>query len=455
VSNSFVFPQDFTWGTATSSYQIEGAVEADGRGLSVWDMMCRRPGKIWSGHDGSVACDHYNRMEEDVALMEQLGLKAYRFSLAWPRIQPTGVGKPCETGLAFYDRLIDKLLEAGIEPWITLFHWDYPYDLYCRGGWLNPQSPQWFADYARIAVDRYSDRVSHWITLNEPQCFIGLGLNNGMHAPGDQLGDAEVAQAAHHAMIAHGLAVQVIREHAKLPSKVGWSTTGDIPMPASDTADDLAAARESWETNRMENFWCHTWWNDPVFLGHYPEHGLKILGKSAPRFTEAEMTTIQQPLDFFGTNNYRAMPVRRTEDGAFETLPDPQGAPLSHLNWTVESDLLYWASRWPYERYGKPVVFTENGFSGLDWVDLDGRVPDANRIDYVRRHLRGLHRAISEGIEVAGYFYWSLMDNFEWSEGYRSRFGLVHVDYATQKRTPKDSFHWYREVIATNGASLA
>ncbi len=452
--NSNPFPENFRWGAATSAYQIEGAVRADGRGDSVWDMLRRQPGRIWSGHDGDNACDHYHRIAEDVALMRKLGLKAYRFSLAWPRIIPGGTGAVNEAGLAFYDRLVNELLAAGIEPWVTLFHWDYPYELYCRGGWLNPESPRWFADYARVVIDRLSDRVTHWITLNEPQCFIGLGLHTGEHAPGDKLGFPEVLRAAHHSMLGHGLAVQVIREHAKRAAQVGWAHTGDIPYPATDSSEDLVAAREAWTITRSNTVWNHTWWNDPLFLGHYPEEGLRVYGDAAPKFTKAEMRTIAQPLDFYGTNNYRAYAVRCAAHGGVERIGSPAGGPITHMDWTVDDDLLYWSTRWPAERYGKPVVVTETGFSGLDWVGLDGRVPDGARIDYTRRMLRGIRRALTEGIDVRGYFHWSLMDNFEWNHGYHYRFGLIHVDFSTFKRTPKDSFHWYRKVIASHGASL-
>jgi beta-glucosidase len=454
TSTTSAYPADFTWGAATSSYQIEGAAGVDGRRPSVWDMLCQRPGRVWEGQNGDVACDHYHRFREDVALMKQLGLKAYRFSIAWPRVIPTGTGTVNEKGLAFYDQLVDALLEAGITPWVTLFHWDYPRDLYQQGGWLNPQSPAWFADYARVVVDRLSDRVQHWMTHNEPQCFIGLGLHTGEHAPGDRLGLAEVLQAAHHAMLGHGLAVQVIREHAKRPAQVGWAHTGDIPYPATNSADDVAAAREAWAAVPPDSIWSHTWWNDPLFLGHYPENGLRAYGRSVPKYTASDLATIHQPLDFFGTNNYRALAVRRAADGGFERVPYPTGGGLSHLDWTVEPELLYWAAKYPFERYGKPVVITENGFAGLDWVTLDGQVPDYNRVDYLRRHLLGLNQALADGIPVHGYFAWSLLDNFEWNHGYRYRFGLVHVDYATQRRTPKASAHWYANVIRTHGASL-
>lgn len=294
--------------------------------------------------------------------------------------------------------------------------------------------------------------MTRWITLNEPHCFIGLGLHTGEHAPGDTLGFHEVLRAAHHALLAHGRAVKVIREYARRPALVGWSPTGDIPCPADDSPDSLEAAREWYTGNRPDTVWNHTWWNDPVFLGRYPEDGLRLYGDQVPRFTNAEMAEISQPVDFYGTNNYRLQHIVRGPDGKPLKLLPPSHRPLSHNDWNVDDDLLYWASRWPWERYGKPVVFTENGFTGLDWVNRQGTVPDGNRIDYLDRVFRGLARAVSEGIDVRGYFHWSLMDNLEWNHGYRYRFGLVHVDYATQRRTPKDSALWYRDVIRENGA---
>lgn len=417
-------------------------------------MFSRQPGRILDGSTADVACDHYRLWRDDIRLARSLGLKAYRLSLAWPRILPNGTGTVNERGLAYYDAVIDELLAAGIEPWVTLFHWDYPYGLYCQGGWLNARSPEWFADYTRVVVDRLSDRVAHWITVNEPQCFIGLGLHTGEHAPGDRLGLAEVLRAAHHVLLGHGRAVQVIREHARRKPQIGWAHTGEIPVPATPAAADVEAAWESWLAVPAGHVWNHTWWNDPVFLGHYPEAGLRAYGKLVPRHSAEDLALIAQPVDFFGTNNYRSYAVRRGADGTVETVPPPLGAALSHLNWGVDPSLLYWAVTWPWRRYRCPVVVTENGFAGTDWVNLAGRVPDGARIDSTQRLLLGLARAIEEGVPVAGYFHWSLLDNFEWSQGYRARFGLVHVDYATQRRTPKDSFHWYRRVIESHGEAL-
>lgn len=457
------FPADFAWGAAAASYQIEGAIGAEGAGESVWDMFCRVPGKVFENHDGSVACDHYHRHAEDVALMRELGLPNYRLSISWPRILPDGTGAVNEKGLAFYDRLVDELLAAGVRPWVTLFHWDFPLALYRRGGWLNADSPHWFADYAQVVVDRLSDRVSHWFTLNEPQCYIGLGLQLGVHAPGDKLALAEVLRAGHHTLLAHGRAVQVIRARAKIPPLIGLAPASSVAIPADENNPaDVAAARTAMFTTGPKSplywdavpCWSNAWWSDPIFLGRYPEDGLEAFGAAAPKFTAEDLRLIAQPLDFFGVNIYNGSVVRARADGAAQKLPQPAGAPMTALKWPVTPSCLYWGPRFFHERYKLPVLIAENGLSSHDWVALDGKAHDPQRIDFLHRHLRELRRAIADGVDVRGYFHWSILDNFEWAEGYKERFGLVHVDYATQKRTPKDSAFWFRDLIAQNGATL-
>ncbi len=444
------FPDHFIWGAATASYQIEGAAQEDGKGLSVWDMLCRQPGKIWNGHSGSTACDHYHRYQEDVSLMKQMGLKAYRFSLSWPRIIPTGFGRVNEKGLSFYDRLVDELLAANIQPWVTLFHWDYPYELFIRGGWLSPESPHWFADYAAIVCDRLSDRVTNWMTLNEPQCFIGLGHLDGYHAPGLKLGFHEVLLAAHHALLAHGRAVQVLRSRAKKTPIIGWAPVGVSGVPASNSPEDIAACRTHHYQIKPGSLWNNTWWGDPPVLGHYPEEGLRAYGDAVPKFTEKDMRTIHQPLDFYGINVYGSPLIKAGPDGQPQEVQRPTGYPITQFYWEVTPENLYWAPKFLGERYKLPIVITENGMSGHDWVSTDGAVHDPARIDLTRRYLRELARGIANGNDVRGYFHWSLMDNFEWAEGYRQRFGLIHVDFNTLKRTPKDSAAWYTGVIANN-----
>jgi beta-glucosidase len=448
------FPKEFVWGAATASYQVEGATEEDGRGSSVWDMFCRKPGAVWRGQTGEPACDHYRRYAQDVALMKEIGLQAYRFSISWPRVIPEGTGAVNAAGLEFYDRLTDALLAADVIPYATLFHWDFPYPLYCRGGWLNCDSADWFADYARAVVDRLSDRIVHWMTQNEPQCFILLGLQVGEHAPGDRLGLREVVRAGHHALLAHGKAVQVIRSRAKRPPLVGMAPVGHVCAPASERPEDVAAARAQSFNVTRDSVWPTNWWMDPAVLGGYPETGLASLGGDAPEIRADDMATIRQPLDFFGCNIYQCAQVRAGADGKPESLSPVLGEPLTAYRWSVTPEALYWGPRFLHERYRLPILVTENGMSNADWVSLDGRVRDPQRIDFTQRYLLALHRAVADGIPVLGYFHWSLMDNFEWAQGYKERFGLIHVDYTTQRRTLKDSARWYAEVIRTNGACL-
>ena len=448
------FPADFTWGAATSSYQVEGAAEADGKGPSIWDAYtARRPSPIFRAHDGRVACDHYHRYGEDVALMRELGIGAYRMSISWPRVMPTGTGAVNEAGLAFYDRLIDTLLAAGVTPWVTLYHWDLPQALDERGGWRNPDMPQWFADYATVVADRLSDRVRHWMTINEPQVFIDVGHRDGGFAPGLRLPMHEVLRAGHHVLLAHGRAVQVLRARSRhvQPTVIGWAPTSDSPIP--DTPADLDAARLAFAHCDPGELFNAAWWNDPVYLGRYPESGLKAYGAAAPVATDAEMKLINQPLDFAGINIYRGVRVSRDGAGFRAHTPAP-GNPCTAIDWDITPECLYWGPRWYHERYRLPIVITENGMAGLDSISPDGAVHDSQRIDYLRSHLAELRRAGADGVPLMGYFQWTFLDNFEWMHGYRRRFGLVHVDYQTQVRTPKDSFHWYRQVIASNGMAM-
>jgi beta-glucosidase len=448
------FPEGFTWGCATAAYQVEGGWDADGKGPSVWDMFVRKEGTVWHGHTGDVACDHYHRYREDVGLMKEIGLRALRFSASWPRVLPEGAGATNPRGLDFYDRLIDELLAAGIEPWLTCFHWDYPLALYRRGGWLNRDSAQWFADYAGLLSTRFSDRVTRWMTLNEPQVFIGMGHLSGQLAPGDKLAFPEYLRAAHHALLAHGRAVQALRANAKRPLTVGYAPASDSYMPASDSAADVEAARRA--TFRVpRDYWHNAWWMDPVLLGRYPEDGLRIYGKDMPSFPAADLEVMRQPLDFLGINVYNGRTVKAAAGPeGWEVVPEPVGSPVTGNDWSVTPGALYWAPRLLHERYRLPLAITENGTCSRDWVSLDGQVHDAPRIDFTARYLRELRRAIADGTPVRAYFHWSLLDNFEWAQGYKDRFGMVFVDFPTQKRILKDSARWYRDVIASNGTIL-
>ncbi len=449
------FPKDFVWGAAAAAYQIEGGHDADGKGLSVWDMLCREPGMIWQNQTGNIACDHYHRYREDVGLMGQIGLQAYRLSVSWPRVLPMGTGSVNKAGIDFYDRLVDELLLQGIEPWVTLFHWDFPHDLYLRGGWLNPDSPKWFSDYTAIVVDRLSDRVSNWMTLNEPQCFIGLGHLNGEHAPGLKLGLHEALLAAHHSLLAHGMAVQTIRARALTKPSVGWAPVGYVCHPMSDSPEDVEAARQATMDVHPGSLWNNRWWGDPPVLGHYPEKGLQVYGKAVPKFKSSDFEIIRQPLDFYGCNIYSGVPTKADPDGKPIHPPVTPGHPHTPMLWNSTPEALRWGPRFLADAYKLPIVITENGLSCCDWVSLDGKVHDASRIDFLNRYLLELGKAIEDGVDVRGYFTWSIMDNFEWREGYKHRFGLIHIDYGTLKRTIKDSGFWYRDVIQSNGRILS
>lgn len=448
------FPPDFVWGAAAASYQIEGGAYDDGKGLSVWDMMCKSPGKIWAGNSGDAACDHYHRFEDDARLMGEIDLQAYRLSISWPRVLPNGAGEVNEKGLAFYDRLIDALLKNGVQPWVTLFHWDFPQALFCRGGWLNRDSADWFAEYTQIIIDKLSDRVSHWMTQNEPQCYIEFGHHTGEHAPGLKLGFADVLLAAHHSLLAHGKSVQVIRARAKTKPVIGAAPVGIMKIPASTRPEDIEAARAATFSAPGKNCWSNTWLADPMIFGNYPEDGCKLFMNAMPEIRRGDMETICQPLDFYGTNIYFGETIRAHAGGGDEIVKSPTGPPLTTMAWEVTPEALYWGPRFLYERYKLPIVVTENGMANCDWIHLDGKVHDPQRIDFLTRYLRAYKRAMDDGVVAKGYFVWSIMDNFEWRHGYEQRFGMIYVDYPTQRRILKDSAYWYKEVIASNGAIL-
>lgn len=445
------FSKDFVWGAATAAYQIEGAAFEDGKGLSVWDTCCKKPGFVKNGDTGNVACDHYHRYKEDVKIMKEIGLKAYRMSISWPRILPDGIGKVNEKGLDYYDNLIDELLKNGITPYITLFHWDYPNELYKKGGWLNPDSSDWFAEYTRVVVERLSDRVTHWITENEPQCYIGLGHLDGSHAPGVKLSKADFLLAAHNSLLAHGKAVQTIRKYSKLPCEIGYAPVGFSFYPETNSKEDIEAARSYTFEHFSDNWFTSSWWMDPVYLGKYPEEGLKYYEQWLPHMKQDDLKTIFQPIDFSGVNIYNASKVRMNNNGTAEIVKREPGFDQTAFKWPVTPEALYWGPKFFYERYGKPILITENGLSNADWVSIDGKVHDPQRVDFLYRYIRELKKAATDGIDIKGYFTWSLMDNFEWAHGYNERFGLVYVDFNTQKRIIKDSAYWYKKVIQSNG----
>ncbi|MDD7175960.1 MAG: GH1 family beta-glucosidase [Clostridiales bacterium] len=448
------FREDFIWGAATASYQVEGAAREDGRGESIWDRFSHTPGKVFHGDTGDVACDHYHRFAEDAALMRELGIRNYRFSVAWPRLMPEGTGAVNQKGIDFYNRLIDTLLEQGITPFMTLFHWDYPSALQARGAWENPDSPKWFEDYVALCARSFGDRVHNFLTFNEPQCFIGLGYVKGIHAPGLLLPDSSTIPMSHHVLKAHGLAVKALRELAP-GARVGYAPCGEPCIPASDSEADIEAARRSYFGVTDDWSWSISWWSDPALLGAYPEQGLQKFGRYLPRGWERDLEIIHQPLDYYAQNIYNGHVVRAADNAdGWENVPFPAGAPKTAIQWFISPDALYWGPKFLYERYKTPFLITENGMSCHDAVSLDGKVHDPNREDYMHRYLLAYRRAAEEGVDARGYFAWSLMDNYEWASGYNERFGLVHVDYQTQKRTVKDSAYWYKRVMESNGVIL-
>lgn len=446
------FCKDFLWGAASAAHQIEGAYLEDGKGMGIWDTFEQETGYIIRNENGNVACDHYHRYREDVAIMKELGLKSYRFSVSWPRVMPEGYGTVNEKGLQFYIDLVNELTEAGIEPMVTLFHWNLPTAIYELGGWENPQVVDWFEQYTDVVTTALGKKVKYWMTFNEPQLFIGAGLNAGVFAPFEKKSTEALMRISKNVYLAHGKAVRIIRKNCQ-NSIVGMAPTGEIVIPRDMNAESVERARKLSFSMKKENFTSSiTWWSDPVFFGKIPEDAQAIFGECLPVLTKEEWEIVTEPLDFYGFNIYQGLEdLDSTEEYGPYAYP---GSPKTSMDWNVTPEVLYWSCRFLYERYGKPIMITENGMSSFDWVSLDGKVHDPNRIDFLHRYLRSIKDAVSEGIPVLGYQYWSIMDNFEWINGYDKRFGLVYVDYRTQKRTIKDSACWYRDVIATNGEIL-
>lgn len=444
------FCKDFMWGAATASYQVEGAYLDDGKGLNIWDVASRRPGRIVHSESGQVACDHYHRYKEDIKLFKEMGIRYYRFSISWARVLPEGTGKVNEAGLKFYSDLVDELLAAGIEPMVTLYHWDYPYALYLKGAWGNPDSPLWFEEYTKVIVDALSDRVKYWFTINEPQCIIGLGYDMGWHAPFLHLDDKTILVMVHNLLLSHGRAVKCIRENAKQKPLIGFAPIGPCWIPENDSEEAVEEARKR-TFSVKPRFSSISIYSDPIVLGRYPEEAYEMFGDAMPNPSKEDMALISQPLDFYGMNIYYS-------DGGHEEYTynknEFQGIGRTTMDWVIDERVMYWSAKFMYERYHLPIIITENGMANTDWVALDGGVHDPQRIDFVKRYLQCYKKAADEGIPVIGYMYWSAMDNFEWSLGYDKRFGMIYVDYQTQERTLKDSAYWYRKVIESNGEDL-
>ena len=446
-SNSF--PAGFLWGSATASYQVEGAVHEDGRGQTIWDTFSHTPGKVANGDTGDVADDFYHLYQDDIAMMKDMGLKSFRFSIAWSRVFPNGTGTPNPKGLDFYHRLIDALLGAGIAPYCTMYHWDLPQALEDKGGWQNRQTAVDFADYAGYVAKHISDKVSHFMTLNEMRSFVELGYGNGVHAPGLKVGRKALAQVAHHAVLAHGLGLQAIRANSKTGTLVGIADNATACTPVIDTPEHVAAAHKAM---RLENAMFLT----PILDGKYPDLYLKRLGADAPTYTPADMKAISSPMDFVGLNVYPASYVRASEnEQGYEMVAEPTTAPRMASPWLyVGPEALYWTPKIVHDLWHpKAIYITENGASSDDKLTADGMVLDTDRTMFLRNYLTQLQRACAEGVPVKGYFCWSLLDNYEWADGYGKRFGIVYVDFKTQKRTPKLSAQFYKATIAKNAVA--
>ena len=457
------FPNDFIWGTATSSYQIEGAAAIDGKGPSIWDAFSAIPGKTYNGETGLVACDHYQKFKADIQLMKKMGVKAYRFSIAWARIMPTGKDKINEAGIAFYNELIDALIEADIVPWITLYHWDLPLALQLEDdGWLGSNIPDYFANYADVCFKSFGDRVKNWITLNESWVVAILGYGQGVFAPG-RISTSEPYLAAHQLILAHAKAVHVYRnKYADQNGQIGITNNCDWREPLTDSQEDKDAAERA-----LEFFLA--WFADPIYKGDYPQVMKDRLGDRLPKFSEDEKKMIKGTSDFFGLNHYTTM-YASNADGTIKEgsvygnggISEDQDVDLSlDANWEVT--LMQWAVvpwgckkmlHWINERYNQPDIYiTENGCAYPDEI-INGVVDDQERLEFYKGYLQACQESIAEGIKLKGYFAWSFMDNFEWASGYEKRFGLHYVDFKTLKRTPKKSALWFREVISNNSADI-
>ncbi len=445
------FRKGFLWGAASSAYQTEGGWNADGKGPGIWDTFCHTPGHIARGETGDTACDGCRRMAEDVALLRELGFTAYRFSISWPRIFPEGRGYVNQKGLAYYDKLVDLLLENGIIPFVTLYHWDLPESLEREGGWQSGRTAEAFAEYAALIARHFDGRVRHYTTLNEPQCFLCLGYGEGIHAPGLRLDTTELLGCARNILLAGGLAARALRENSAAPLQIGISSTGRLCYPVRDTAPGRAAACRS-TFALAENDWMftHSWFLDAAILGHYQPEAPAILRNFAEGIPQAAWTMIRQLLDFLGVNVYHGTPVDETGTA----VPKHPGFPRTALKWPVTPEVLYYGSRFLYDRYRLPLYITENGQSCNDRIFLDGQIHDPDRIDFLHRYLLSLRNAAEEGVPVLGYFHWSFTDNFEWHSGYDERMGLVYIDYPTGRRIPKDSARWYAQTVRENGALL-
>lgn len=440
-----MFGKNFVWGAATSAYQIEGAAYEDGKGLNIWDVFCKQEWRIFENNSGDTACDHYHRMEEDVELMVRLGIKAYRFSINWARLLPDGIGRVNQKGIDFYNRLIDLLIKNGIEPYITLFHWDLPYELYLRGGFLNREIADWFAEYAELVGKSFGDRVTHFMTINEPQVVVGLGYQDGAFAPGLRLHRDEVLRAGHNLLLAHGAAVKALRKSCAKKPEIGivMATTPHLPV----RKELKEAAINSYGKTDINSFvYADCYWLDPIVYGKYPEPVENyIRERGLPLLDDMEL--ISEPIDFIGSNIYQGNYYDEDAAGNVLSVPNADGYPRTPNGWKITPNALYWGAVENCTRYKLPYYICENGTALNDYPLSDGKIHDDNRIEYLKNYLAGLEKAKDEGYDIRGYFAWSLLDNFEWASGYRDRFGLIYVDFETKERIIKNSGYWYRDFI--------
>lgn len=445
------FPSDFIWGAACAAYQCEGAWDEDGKGPGIWDDFCHELNghHVNNGDSGDVACDSYHRYREDVALMKAHNLRAYRFSISWPRVIPDGDGEVNEAGLAYYDALLDELIANGIEPMITLYHWDLPSALQRKGGWQNPQIVDWFARYARIIAQRFKGRVKWYMTINEAQCITFLGYGIGTHAPGLKLPEEELARIYHHIALSHSAAMRAIKQVAGESVQVGFVPCGNLCYPQADTPEGREAAyRASFEYGDRWGFNFNIVL-DSLVLKRYDDTVPAVVKKFAATIPASDWELMEAP-DFIGINVYQGQMV----DAQGKAVPKPAGYPLTACKWPITPAVMHYGPMNVHRRYRLPIIISENGLSCNDVEFLDGRVHDPDRVNYLHRYISELSRAVQEGVPVFGYLHWSFLDNFEWSSGYDERFGLIFVDYATQRRIPKDSAGWYARVIETNGECL-
>lgn len=477
------FPKDFIWGVATSSYQIEGAVTEGGRQSSVWDEFSHEKGKTEHGENGDISCDHYHHYKEDIQILKSLGIKNYRLSISWSRVLSyksdykgeAVKGEVNSKGLEFYDNVINELLANDITPWVTLFHWDLPMELERKGGWRNRDIMYWAADYAELIVKHFGKRVTHYFTINEMPCVLGGYC--GWMAPGLVVSQKEQLNIVHNLLLTQGNMARAIRKN--LPeAQIGFAHNGNALYPATDSEADIKAMEKAIEVieSSRENYAPEkgtglfngtslTYWCDPIFLGHYPEEAFTIFKNEMPKIEEGDMEIISTPLDFVAYNTYEGACISATSEAVagsgvacdtddFCVIPFPQGIPRTAIKWPITPRSMRYFNEYICKRYKKPLYITENGMSNADVISKDGKVHDEQRISFTESYLHNLSLAIEDGANIKGYFHWSLLDNFEWSRGYQERFGMVYVDYQTQKRTIKDSALWYKNVIATNGSEL-